>query len=991
MGQSFRRLFLASLFALPFITVGVVALAAWQNPPPCPNGATCPTDNNLAGPVWLQPSAAPDNQYGNISLTKDPATGQGGWVYADQGFFWSNLAGTSSVKALNGVAGSAAVPVAALYGKSLNNPAWVSPNWVGTWAGYFEGNVSVASGLLRVDNDPAAGLAGCVRYDGVNSKLQYSNDCSTNWTNFDTPPGSAGSSLWSLEGAGPNIFKTTATGIVAVGTLTPSTAGFPAGTKLALVGDTGAGPRLYLSNSTGNPELDLSTTVGATESHWGLYSDNSTKQFRLWQSSSGNQLVLTSSGQLALGSQAVADATAATPTGPLSTFDLDGVMTFRGWQATGYVLTVTPQGSGSGTVTALGINCTTGSGSGCSASYSSGQQVSLSATAAAGSAFVSWTGCTSSSGATCSVTMPASSLTVTATFTIPGSPTITLDPADGITSTQATLHARVNPNGTNSPLKQAVFYKGLNDSSRPVCGPSVNYWSSFGQAVTSFMGGTTGFIDSSISATNSTALTPSTTYDYCVVVTTVDNTKYYSANPAFLTFTTTGAVPVLTSPTAGSVTASSATLGATITSNGGSAITARGTCYGTSAAPTTNCVAEGGTTTGAFTQARSGLSANTTYIYRGYASSSAGTGYSPDGTFLTLPGAPGTPTFTSVGQTSLTVNWVAPTGGAASYKLERCQGAGCSAFSQVAAGLTGTSYNDSGLTASTSYSYRLRGTNATGDGAYSGTGSVTTTAPSPPTVTSFSPTSGSVATSVALTGTNFGGATAVKFNGTSAVSYTVNSATSITATVPSGATTGPVSVTTSAGTGTSASNFTVLTCYTLTTSVAPAGSGSVAASPTSSTGCPSGQYVSGATVQLTASASGGFAFASWTQSGGISGATGTANPVTATITGTGSATVTANFSSLASFTLTVTHLVNRGSITGSVTCGVSYTSASGSFTSGTSLTLVATPADISWAFQDWTLPAGKVCQETGDNASSTCTFTMPGSNATATANFVVNQ
>ncbi|MCC2547141.1 IPT/TIG domain-containing protein [Hymenobacter sp. BT175] len=104
------------------------------------------------------------------------------------------------------------------------------------------------------------------------------------------------------------------------------------------------------------------------------------------------------------------------------------------------------------------------------------------------------------------------------------------------------------------------------------------------------------------------------------------------------------------------------------------------------------------------------------------------------------------------------------------------------------------------------------------------TGNVTATTPagtsngvsftvtaSPPTIGSFSPTSGIPGTSVVLTGTHFTDATGVSFNGTAATSYTVNSATQITASVPAGATSGPISVTTPGGTATSTGSFTVLT------------------------------------------------------------------------------------------------------------------------------------------------------------------------------------
>jgi hypothetical protein len=78
-----------------------------------------------------------------------------------------------------------------------------------------------------------------------------------------------------------------------------------------------------------------------------------------------------------------------------------------------------------------------------------------------------------------------------------------------------------------------------------------------------------------------------------------------------------------------------------------------------------------------------------------------------------------------------------------------------------------------------------------------------------PTVTTFSPASGVTGTSVTITGTEFTAASTVAFNNTNATSVTVDSDTQITATVPSGASTGAIAVTTAAGTATSSSNFTV--------------------------------------------------------------------------------------------------------------------------------------------------------------------------------------
>jgi uncharacterized repeat protein (TIGR03803 family) len=77
-----------------------------------------------------------------------------------------------------------------------------------------------------------------------------------------------------------------------------------------------------------------------------------------------------------------------------------------------------------------------------------------------------------------------------------------------------------------------------------------------------------------------------------------------------------------------------------------------------------------------------------------------------------------------------------------------------------------------------------------------------------PAILSFSPTSGRVGTAVTITGSGLTGATKVTFGGVNAV-FTVKSASQITATVPTGAKTGKIAVTTAGGVATSAATFTV--------------------------------------------------------------------------------------------------------------------------------------------------------------------------------------
>ncbi|MCX6280137.1 MAG: PKD domain-containing protein [Bacteroidetes bacterium] len=94
---------------------------------------------------------------------------------------------------------------------------------------------------------------------------------------------------------------------------------------------------------------------------------------------------------------------------------------------------------------------------------------------------------------------------------------------------------------------------------------------------------------------------------------------------------------VSTNPTVTNITFNTATGGGNVTNNGGSSITARGLCWGTSSGPAISgphSVEPG--TLGAFTSAMTGLLPSTTYFLRAYATNATGVAYGTNVTFSTL-------------------------------------------------------------------------------------------------------------------------------------------------------------------------------------------------------------------------------------------------------------------------------------------------------------------------------------------------------------------
>jgi len=99
-------------------------------------------------------------------------------------------------------------------------------------------------------------------------------------------------------------------------------------------------------------------------------------------------------------------------------------------------------------------------------------------------------------------------------------------------------------------------------------------------------------------------------------------------------------------------------------------------------------------------------------------------------------------------------------------------------------------------------------TTAGGTAFSAGAFTITNTTASPPTINSFTPTSGDWYSIVTITGTNYKNASAVKFNGVPSVFILLNSNT-ITAKIQAGSSSGPITVTTPGGTAISSTNFLV--------------------------------------------------------------------------------------------------------------------------------------------------------------------------------------
>ncbi|MFH0756340.1 MAG: fibrobacter succinogenes major paralogous domain-containing protein, partial [Bacteroidota bacterium] len=214
-------------------------------------------------------------------------------------------------------------------------------------------------------------------------------------------------------------------------------------------------------------------------------------------------------------------------------------------------------------------------------------------------------------------------------------PTLTTSPVTSITESSAVSGGNITDDG------------GAEVTARGVCWSTSESPDVTDDHTTDGTG--TGSFTSSI-----TGLDPNTTY-YVKAYATNEQGTSYGGQVSFITGQTL-ALPSVTTTTITSITETSAEGGGNVTDEGGSLVIARGICWSTSHNPNlTDNYTTDGNGMGVFSSSISGLTANTTYHVRAYATNGEGTAFGEEVGFTTNSSVL-KPTLTTATATSITEN-----------------------------------------------------------------------------------------------------------------------------------------------------------------------------------------------------------------------------------------------------------------------------------------------------------------------------------------------
>ncbi len=407
------------------------------------------------------------------------------------------------------------------------------------------------------------------------------------------------------------------------------------------------------------------------------------------------------------------------------------------------------------------------------------------------------------------VVVPSGAITGNVTVTTPNGT------SNGVTFTVTAAQLTVSQSGTGYPSGGAAY--GFGSQVVNTIGAAVTFTLTNGGTAPLPLTGITTTGDFALSGTSPTnvpaggtatvsaTFTPTTTGTRTGTLVITSSLGTYTVN-----LTGTGQPAAPTAPTLTSLSPSSGPVGTSVVLTGtgfiaGSTVSFNGTAATgvtfTSATSLTATVPTGASTsTGNVTVTTPGNGTSNGVLFTvaapQLAVSQSGTGYPSGGTAYSFgnqvvgsSSAAVAFTLTNAGAAALAVSGITTTGDYAVSGAVPTTVAASNGTATVSVAFTPTGTGPRSGTLVISSSLGTYTVNLTGNGQLTS-----------PTLTSLNPSSGAVGTSVTLTGTGFLGATEVSFNGTAAPVFAVTNAATATATVPTGATTGNVTITTANGT-----------------------------------------------------------------------------------------------------------------------------------------------------------------------------------------------